>query len=127
MRQHPEEARTFDQAMVSVASIVAPALVAAYDFSRRGTVVDVGGGNGSILAAILKSSPKLRGVLIDVPHVAGGHGHGWKLRDSRNAATLRPATFSSPFRGVTPTFSNGSSAIGTTSRPSASSRTAGAR
>jgi hypothetical protein len=45
------------------------ALVAAYDFSPFRLVVDVGGGQGSTLAAILSAHPSLRGVLLDLPQV----------------------------------------------------------
>jgi hypothetical protein len=45
------------------------ALVAAYDFSPLRHVVDVGGGQGSTLAAILRANPGLRGVLLDLPAV----------------------------------------------------------
>lgn len=45
------------------------ALVAAYDFSPFRRIVDVGGGQGSTLAAILSANPSLRGVLLDLPAV----------------------------------------------------------
>ena len=47
-------------------------LVAGYDFTRFGTVVDVGGGHGGFVAAILRAAPAARGVLFDLPHVVGG-------------------------------------------------------
>jgi hypothetical protein len=72
MTEHPDEARIFDQAMASFSSTVAAAIVAAYDFSSSRTVVDVGGGDGGLLAAILKANPNARGVLADLPHVAEG-------------------------------------------------------
>ena len=43
--------------------------MSSYDFSRYGRVVDVGGGDGTLLAAILRSAPSARGVLFDVPAV----------------------------------------------------------
>jgi hypothetical protein len=45
------------------------ALVAAYDFSPFRLVADIGGGQGSTLAAILSAHPSLRGVLLDLPQV----------------------------------------------------------
>ena len=45
------------------------ALVAAYDFSPFRLIVDVGGGQGSTLAAVLSAHPLLRGVLVDLPQV----------------------------------------------------------
>jgi hypothetical protein len=46
--------------------------LAAYDFPDAGTVVDVAGGHGALLAAILRARPALRGVLFDAPHVVVG-------------------------------------------------------
>lgn len=70
MQDYPAEAKIFDEAMSSFSSVVAAAVVAAYDFSSSATVVDIGGGDGTLLAAILKANPQLRGVLADLPHVA---------------------------------------------------------
>ena len=43
-------------------------MIAAYDWPA-GTIVDVGGGQGALLAAILARTPDVRGVLFDLPHV----------------------------------------------------------
>jgi hypothetical protein len=69
LRQNPDAAAIFDDAMSDFTLLVAPAVAAAYDFSRWGSVMDVGGGNGVLLAAILEAHPKLKGVLADRPHV----------------------------------------------------------
>src|SRR4030095_2950266 len=61
--QHPEEAAIFDEAMGSFTAMTAIAVAAAYDFSAMRKVVDVGGGQGALLAGILRAHPKLdRGV-----------------------------------------------------------------
>ena len=70
--QHPEEARIFDEAMASFSSIIHEAILRSYDFSPIGTLVDVGGGDGGLLASILKASPQMQGVLFDLPHVITG-------------------------------------------------------
>jgi SAM-dependent methyltransferase len=67
--EHPEEARVFDAAMVGKATAQIPAVLAAYDFTTLGDVVDVGGGNGHLIRAILQQSPKALGILFDLPHV----------------------------------------------------------
>lgn len=67
--QHPEEGTIFDRAMTGLSRGVAGAVVSAYDFSRFGRVVDVGGGQGALLVAILAAHPGMRGVLFDQPHV----------------------------------------------------------
>lgn len=66
---HPEAARIFDEAMTSRSSQENAAIVAAYDFAAAHTVVDVGGGQGTLLATILQAYPNVRGVLFDLPHV----------------------------------------------------------
>src|ERR687885_379147 len=43
----------------------------AYDFSGVGVLADVGGGNGSLLTAVLRQYPHMRGILFDLPGVAG--------------------------------------------------------
>ena len=64
---HPQEAAIFNQAMAEVTRQVARAVVAAYDFAPFRTIVDVGGGNGTLISAILNAAPKLRGIVFDSP------------------------------------------------------------
>lgn len=70
----PEAAAMFDEAMTSSSAAQSQAVVAAYDFSGIGTLVDVGGGHGTLLATILGQTPTLKGVLFELPHVADGAG-----------------------------------------------------
>ena len=70
MAQHPDEAANFDAAMADFTKRIATAVVAAYDFSPFRRIVDVGGGNGALLAGILKANSNLAGVLFDLPQVA---------------------------------------------------------
>ncbi|HEY9332834.1 MAG TPA: methyltransferase [Kribbella sp.] len=70
--RHPEEQDAFDAAMTSMADAVTEAVVAAYDFGRYGTVVDVGGGHGRLLLGILERYPAVKGVLFDQPEVVAG-------------------------------------------------------
>ncbi len=65
--QHPEQSATFNAGIAEYTRWVAPAIVAGYDFSRFGTLVDVGGGNGTTIAAVLNAVPGLRGILFDLP------------------------------------------------------------
>lgn len=69
---HPEESAIFDAAMTAQSRRVADAVLDAYDFSPFATVVDLGGGRGAMLAAILQRNPELRGTLLDLPHVVAG-------------------------------------------------------
>jgi hypothetical protein len=67
---HPEADRVFNAAMTGWTTQLATAVVEAYDFAPFGTIVDVGGSYGTLLAAILSRSPQTRGILFDQPHVA---------------------------------------------------------
>jgi len=67
--RHPSAGETFDNAMRKSAQRVAKSLVDAYDFARVGVVVDIGGGNGALLAAILEANTDMRGILYDQVHV----------------------------------------------------------
>jgi len=69
---HRELGEMFDGWMTSQSRQHNAALVEAYDFSPFHLVADVGGGQGSTLAAILAAHPSLRGVLLDLPEVVGG-------------------------------------------------------
>jgi hypothetical protein len=65
---HPDVAAIFNDGMTSLTSQVSAALLAGYDFGSCGTIVDIGGGNGHLLAAILQAYPDLHGILLDLPH-----------------------------------------------------------
>jgi hypothetical protein len=68
----PAAGAIHDAFFQTMAGRIHPAIVAAYDFARFGTLVDVGGGTGALLAAILQAHPALRGILFDRPQVVAG-------------------------------------------------------
>ncbi len=65
LERHPEDLEVFGESMSSLSRTENPAIAAAYKFSKIRTLVDVGGGHGSLLAAVLKANPRLTGVLFD--------------------------------------------------------------
>jgi hypothetical protein len=67
--QHLDKAQIFDAAMVGIHGRESAAVQSAYDLSGIQTIVDIGGGNGSQLIALLKANPAMRGILFDLPHV----------------------------------------------------------
>jgi O-methyltransferase domain/Dimerisation domain len=69
---HPEDGAIFDRAMSDTSRRANAHLLEAYDFGRFGRLVDVGGGHGALLAAVLAAHPALRGVLFDQPQVVAG-------------------------------------------------------
>jgi hypothetical protein len=62
----------FNQAMTSLSELSIASVIGAYDFSPYATIVDVGGGQGRLLSAILAATPRARGILFDQPQVVAG-------------------------------------------------------
>jgi precorrin-6B methylase 2 len=72
-REYPEQGAIVRQYMMQMGGGQFHQMAAAaYDFSSMRLLVDVGGGHGGLLIAILKANPALRGILIDLPEVASG-------------------------------------------------------
>jgi hypothetical protein len=69
LAEHPEDEAVFSGGMTAMTELDAGALVRGFDYSRFSTLCDVGGGRGTLLAAILSQHPRLEGVLFDAPHV----------------------------------------------------------
>lgn len=72
LSQNPDAAAIFHACMSSFSSIANASVAFSYDFSSIKTLVDVGGGHGSLLASILKTYPKLKGIVYDLPQVVVG-------------------------------------------------------
>ncbi len=72
LKETPDAATSFDSLMAAQTRPWALSLADTYDFADIGTLVDVGGGYGALIAAILTAYPHLKGVLVDLPHVVAG-------------------------------------------------------
>jgi hypothetical protein len=94
-----DAAAIFNDGLASYTSAVAAAVIEIYDFSQFDRLVDVGGGHGTLITAILKANPKLRGVLFDLPHAMAG------ARKAVEGAQLadRCETVAGDFFGAVPT------------------------
>lgn len=64
---HPELGRSFDGSLALHAAALAPHVSAGYDWASVGRVVDVGGGDGTLLAALLDDHPDLSGIVVEQP------------------------------------------------------------
>ena len=71
-QQNPEDAAVFNNSMSNMTAATNEAITSVYDFSGFETLVDVGGGHGGLITEILKSNPKLKGVLFDADEVIQG-------------------------------------------------------
>jgi O-methyltransferase domain/Dimerisation domain len=69
LNKHPELARCFDECMMLEHRRETDAILDGYDFSGVRLLADIGGGNGSLLTAVLRQYPNIRGILFDLPGV----------------------------------------------------------
>ncbi len=94
LRRDPELARIFDDAMTTMSRLIGPAVAAAYDFGAWESLMDVGGGNGFLLAEILRAHPQLRGVLADQQHVLDrARERQYLAGDLETRASMQPCNF----------------------------------
>jgi DNA-binding HxlR family transcriptional regulator len=70
LAERPEASRLFDEAMQSITQGASGLLITNYPFEKFGWIVDVGGGNGSLLLPVLERHPVMRATVFDLPHVA---------------------------------------------------------
>lgn len=85
----PELSSRFNAAMVETTSRISAAFIAAYDFAGARTVVDVGGGSGALLAAVLQAHPAVRGIVFDLAQGLEGAG---PLLDAAGAGVAERVT-----------------------------------
>lgn len=65
----PEAQSQFNRAMAAMSAPLGPALAAAIDLAEGERIADIGGGNGTLLAAVLQQHPRARGIVFDQPGV----------------------------------------------------------
>jgi O-methyltransferase domain len=69
LADHPDDAALFTAGMAARTAGPVGAIVAAYDWRTFGTIVDIGGADGALLAGILGAAPLTRGIIFDQPRV----------------------------------------------------------
>src|SRR4051812_22060939 len=74
LHHHPEHGEIFNAAMAEHSRLTGKALAAAYDFTGARQIVDVGGGDGSFLSAVLRANPEATGVVFDQPYLGDAAG-----------------------------------------------------
>jgi ubiquinone/menaquinone biosynthesis C-methylase UbiE len=82
---NPDQALIFNEAMAENTRRVTQALISAYDFSQFRKIIDVGGGNGALIAAIVATNPNIRGMVFDLSR--GSAEASQKLADAGVAAS----------------------------------------
>ncbi len=99
LQENPEEGAIFNQAMFEVSKRSARAVVEAYDFSRARTIVDVGGGYGTVLAAILSANRNAKGIVVDLAHCRDGASSLFRDKGLSSRAEFQEGDF---FQAVLP-------------------------
>jgi hypothetical protein len=69
LSEHADAAKIFDAAMTGFHGPETQAMIDAYDYAGVNTLVDIGGGNGTVLKAVLGRYPAMKGILYDLPGV----------------------------------------------------------
>jgi SAM-dependent methyltransferase len=93
---HPEIGDSFDSLMTAQISPTVPHILRRFDWSGIRSVVDVGGGNGTLLAALAERHPDLQGVLVDLPGPAAEAEHRFKDGDLGERCRVVTGSFFDP-------------------------------
>jgi O-methyltransferase domain/Dimerisation domain len=90
---HPDEEAVFNAAMARRGALQVAAIRAARDLSGARLVVDVGGGQGAMLAGLLAHEPSLHGIVADRPEVAAAATEALAAAGLGERASGEPADF----------------------------------
>ncbi|MEV6098772.1 methyltransferase [Nocardia sp. NPDC051981] len=96
LADHPGLRESFDRQMTQRMREQLPRLVAGFDWSRFGTIVDVGGGRGSVLAAILAANPRMRGHLVDLAPTAAEADRTFRAHGLEGRTEVTAGSFFDP-------------------------------
>lgn len=96
LAEHPRLRASFDRQMTDRFRAQVPGIVAGYDWSRFATIVDVGGGHGTLLAAILAVNPGVRGHLVDLGPTATEAGDTFRAQRVDDRAQVTVGSFFDP-------------------------------
>jgi hypothetical protein len=96
LAEHPHLRATFDRQMTQRIRAQLPEIVAGFGWSRFATLVDVGGGQGTLLAAILTAHPRLRGRLVDLAPTAAEAGRTFAAQGLGDRAEAIAGSFFDP-------------------------------
>lgn len=96
LAHHPHLRESFDRQMTDRFREQIPQIVAGYDWARHATIVDVGGGNGTVLGAILAAHPGMRGHLVELDPTATEAGRTFAARGLDDRATVSTGSFFDP-------------------------------
>lgn len=91
--QHPEKGVVFDGWMAAFTARQAQSILDVYDFSVYGTLADIGGGKGALIAALLKAHPGMKGMLYDQESVVRQAPEALRSAGVENRCTVEAGNF----------------------------------
>ena len=97
IQAHPEMGPIFDAGMTSLNTYETSAMLNAYDFTGINLLADIGGGNGSLLSAVLPRYPQMKAILFDLGHVAGRAKENLKAAGLAERCSVIEGSF---FKGI---------------------------
>ncbi|MEV6335203.1 methyltransferase [Nocardia vinacea] len=96
LAEYPHLRESFDRQMTLRFQEQIPQIVAGFDWSRFSTIVDVGGGQGALLAAILTAHPRMRGHLVDLEPTAVDARHTFTAHGLDDRIEVTAGSFFDP-------------------------------
>jgi 2,7-dihydroxy-5-methyl-1-naphthoate 7-O-methyltransferase len=94
--EHPHLRESFDRQMILRFEDQIPQILANFDWSRFSTVVDVGGGEGMLLAAMLGAHPRMHGHLVDLEPTATNARHTFSADNLDDRTEVTAGSFFDP-------------------------------
>ena len=96
LADHPHLRESFDRQMTQRFREQIPQIAAHFDWSRFATIVDVGGGRGTLLAAILAAHPRAHGHLVDLEPTAAVAGDTFRAHGLDDRTQVTAGSFFDP-------------------------------
>ncbi len=93
LQQNADAADAFNGGMTNLSSLLAHAILMAYDFSGISSLVDVGGGEGRLLRRVLELNPGMTGIVFDLPKTVESANQG--LSDNQRCSYIAGNFFES--------------------------------
>lgn len=98
LQRTPTASESFDRGMTNLSSLLAHAVLLAYDFSGISSIIDVGGGEGELLRRILALNPEMTGIVFDLPNAI--HSSNSALTDGTRCSHVAGNFFESVPEGA---------------------------
>ncbi|MFO7842331.1 MAG: methyltransferase [Bacteroidales bacterium] len=93
LEKNPANNKIYNTAMTNSSLMLSYAILSKYHFKKTGCIVDIGGGEGTLLSMILIKNPTLKGVLFDLPHVIKSAEENFKKHNLSGRVELLTGSF----------------------------------